>query len=142
MNKLFEYPEQLLWDRQLQILHEDATKQCILEENSVDLIVASPLYNLGKAYSAEVKTDSLNYEDYLALTKKWLRWLRMSGLWAELFRSLRRRIYCAFEPTQVAMPAMRVGMNYHPARQASVETIIVLQKEEWKRHYSPVFLAS
>ena len=49
MNKLFEYPEQLLWDRQLQILQADATKQCILEENSVDLIVTSPPYNLGKA---------------------------------------------------------------------------------------------
>jgi site-specific DNA-methyltransferase (adenine-specific) len=41
-----------------------------LEEDSVDLIIADPPYNLGKSYGNN--SDEMSFSDYLDFTRKWL----------------------------------------------------------------------
>ncbi len=41
-----------------------------LEDESVDLIIADPPYNLGKSYGNN--SDEMDFNDYLSFTKKWL----------------------------------------------------------------------
>lgn len=42
-----------------------------IKDNSIDLIIADPPYNLGKDYGN--KSDSLNFEEYIDFSKNWLR---------------------------------------------------------------------
>ena len=41
-----------------------------IEDNSIDLIVADPPYNLGKDYGNN--KDNLNFEEYISFSKNWL----------------------------------------------------------------------
>ena len=42
-----------------------------IKDNSIDLIVADPPYNLNKDYGN--KSDSMNFEDYIQFSKKWIK---------------------------------------------------------------------
>lgn len=56
--------------RDTTLYHEDFLVSKSVPDNSVDLIVTSPPYNLGIEYSTHDDTQS--YEDYLAFSRAWL----------------------------------------------------------------------
>lgn len=53
------------------IYHDDFLTSNVLPDESVDLIVTSPPYNVGIDYSTH--DDAHEYRDYLALSESWLR---------------------------------------------------------------------
>lgn len=143
------------------VIHGDATDKNTLTRSSVDLTVTSPPYNLGMKYSGKGSDDFMEYEDYLAFSKAWIKncylWTRNTGrfcLNVGLDKNKGgKRPVCA-DLTRIAM---EVGWNYHativwnegnisrhtawgswmsasaPHVIAPVEVIIVLHKGEWKR---------
>lgn len=140
------------------IYNEDFLKK-VLEPSSVDLIVTSPPYNVGIAYSQH--EDSGSYKDYLDFSKNWL---------AEAYRVLKDdgRL-CLNIPldknkggnksvgADLTVIAKRVGFNYHstiiwnegnisrrtawgsfmsasaPYVIAPVEIIVILYKKQWRK---------
>lgn len=57
-------------DRTLTILHADSLEIATIPEESVDLIVTSPPYNLDIAYSGS--RDDIPYEEYLRFSRRWM----------------------------------------------------------------------
>ena len=55
----------------IKIYNEDLLKIESIEDNSIDLIVTSPPYNVDIKYNSH--DDDLSYQDYLAFTKEWLK---------------------------------------------------------------------
>lgn len=150
-----------LVDKQHRLLHGDTTRRSILAADSVDLIVTSPPYNIGKRYSGTEKDDAVNYRDYLRFSKKWLAncfyWTRDTGRMCvnvSIDKNKNGKQPLAADITKLAM---QVGWQYHatilwnegnisrrtawgswksasaPHVIAPVEVIIVLYKGEWKR---------
>ncbi len=58
-------------DGRIKIIHDDFLTTDLIEENSVDLIVTSPPYNVDMHYNSY--RDDIPYEKYLEFTEKWLR---------------------------------------------------------------------
>jgi site-specific DNA-methyltransferase (adenine-specific) len=126
-----------------------------------DLIITSPPYNVGIKYNSN--DDVLNYENYLAFTKKWLTncllWTRDTGrmiLNIPLDKNKNGQKSVGADITNVAQKA---GWKYHstivwnegnisrrtawgsfmsasaPYVIAPVELILVLYKKDWKKIY-------
>lgn len=143
------------------LIQGDATHRETLDGDSVDLTVTSPPYNVGKAYDGDVSSDSIEYEEYLRFTRKWLSnclyWTRDTGrlcVNVALDKNKNGKRPVAADVTRVAL---EVGWKYHatiiwnegnisrrtawgswmsasaPHIIAPVEVIIVLYKGEWKR---------
>lgn len=55
----------------LLIYKDDILKISAIPNNSVDLIVTSPPYNVDIHYNSH--SDDLTYEDYLEFTQKWVK---------------------------------------------------------------------
>ena len=55
----------------LEIYKEDILKISSIPDNSVDLIVTSPPYNVDIHYNSHA--DNLTYDDYLEFTRKWIK---------------------------------------------------------------------
>ena len=55
----------------ISIFNEDILKITAIPENSVDLIITSPPYNVDIHYNSHA--DNLTYEDYLEFTQKWIK---------------------------------------------------------------------
>jgi len=55
----------------IKIIHDDFLTTNLIEENSVDLIVTSPPYNVDIHYNSF--KDDIPYEKYLEFTEKWLK---------------------------------------------------------------------
>ena len=55
----------------IKIIHDDFLMTNLIEENSIDLIVTSPPYNVDIHYNSF--QDDIPYEKYLEFTEKWLR---------------------------------------------------------------------
>jgi len=53
------------------IYKDDILKISAIPNNSVDLIVTSPPYNVDIHYNSHA--DDLTYEDYLEFTQKWIK---------------------------------------------------------------------
>ncbi|KMP10543.1 restriction endonuclease HpaI, partial [Candidatus Nitromaritima sp. SCGC AAA799-A02] len=67
---------------EIKLIQGDALDQLSqLSDNSVDLIIADPPYNLGKNYG--VSNDMMGFDEYLDFSKRWLseacRILKLSG---------------------------------------------------------------
>ena len=58
-------------DNKIIIINDDFLKTDLIPENSIDLIVTSPPYNVDIHY--ESYKDDIPYEKYLEFTEKWLR---------------------------------------------------------------------
>lgn len=58
-------------ERNIKIIHDDFLTTNLIEENSIDLIVTSPPYNVDIHYNSF--QDDIPYEKYLEFTEKWLR---------------------------------------------------------------------
>lgn len=57
-------------DKSITIINDDFIKTKLIKENSVDLIVTSPPYNVDVHYSSF--QDGIPYDKYLEFTEKWL----------------------------------------------------------------------
>ena len=133
---------------------------CNIPENSIDLIVTSPPYNVGIAYNSH--DDTISYDDYLNWTKSWLikalAILKDDGRMClniplDKNKGGQQSVYA-----DIAYLAKEVGWKYHstiiwnegnisrrtawgswlsasaPYVIAPVETILVLYKDSWKKN--------
>lgn len=57
-------------DHRVKIINDDFTSNTLIADNTVDLIVTSPPYNVDINYNST--DDKLSYNDYLMFTKKWV----------------------------------------------------------------------
>ena len=143
------------------LIQGDATMRGTLKHNTADLIVTSPPYNIGKAYSGNTQDDEKSYRDYLKFSRKWLancyHWTKPTGrlcVNVSLDKNRNGKQPLSADITTIAMEA---GWKYHatviwnegnisrrtawgswksasaPHIIAPVETIIVLYKDKWKR---------
>ena len=148
--------------RPLRLIHGNSLLKSTLKPESVDLIVTSPPYNVGKAYNGSAKEDTIAYNPhYLNFTKKWLsncyHWTKPTGRLCVNVALDKNKCGKAPLSADVTRLAMEVGWLYHatliwnennisrrtawgswmsasaPHIIAPVETVIVLYKEEWKR---------
>jgi len=55
----------------IKIIYDDFLTTSLIEENSIDLIVTSPPYNVDIHYNSF--RDDIPYEKYLEFTEKWLK---------------------------------------------------------------------
>ena len=147
------------WEHRL--VHGDSLVPSLLAPESVDLIVTSPPYNVGKAYSGDESDDGVSYADYREFTYNWLRncyeWTRPTGricVNVSLDKNKHGKQPLSADATCLAMEA---GWQYHativwnegnisratawgswksasaPHVIAPVETVIVLYKDSWKK---------
>ena len=143
----------------LQIIRNDLFVTKTVKSNSIDLIVASPPYNVDIAYTSHDDTSS--YGEYLKFNQKWLKrcfkWLKSDGrlcLNVPLDKNKGGQQSVGADFTRLAKEA---GFQYHstiiwnegnisrrtawgswmsasaPYVIAPVELIIVLFKKEWKK---------
>ncbi len=130
-----------------------------IPQNTIDLIVTSPPYNVGIPYNTH--NDTMSYDDYLEWTEKWLKKAfeivkpdgRMClNIPLDKNKGGQQSVY-----VDITHIAKRVGWKYHstiiwnegnisrrtawgswlsasaPYVIAPVETIVVLYKETWKK---------
>ena len=144
-----------------QIFQGDATDKNVLTKESVDLIITSPPYNVGKPYSGDAGDDSISYEQYAKFSKKWLancyHWCRQTGRLCVNVAIDKNKHGKTPLSADITRWAMEQGWKYHatiiwnegnisrrtawgswmsasaPHIIAPVETIIVFYKGKWKR---------
>ena len=141
------------------IYNADILKIDVVEENSIDLIVTSPPYNVDIKYNSH--DDRMAYDEYLSFTQKWLskcyKFLKNDGrfcLNVPLDKNKGgQQSVCA----DITYIAKQIGFKYHstiiwneqnisrrtawgswmsvtaPYVIAPVEVIIVLYKQRWKK---------
>ena len=130
-----------------------------IPENSVDLIVTSPPYNVGIQYNSH--DDTISYEEYLKWTENWLKkalqLMKTDGriclnIPLDKNKGGQQSVYA-----DITTIAKKVGWKYHstiiwnegnisrrtawgswlsasaPYVIAPVETIVVLYKEKWRK---------
>ena len=145
------------------LIQGDSTKKNLIEKSSIDLIITSPPYNVGKKYNGKEKGDCLSYSEYMDFTGSWLNncyyWSKPTGrlcVNVSIDKNKHgKQPLCA----DITTMAMKAGWKYHatilwnegniskrtawgswmsasaPHVIAPVEVIIVLYKEEWKKNY-------
>jgi site-specific DNA-methyltransferase (adenine-specific) len=143
----------------IKIYNADILKINTIDENSIDLIVTSPPYNVDIKYNSH--NDCMSYDDYLEFTYEWLKkcfnFLKDDGrmcLNIPLDKNKGgQQSVCA----DVTVIAKKIGYKYHstiiwneqnisrrtawgswlsataPYVIAPVEVILVLYKKEWKK---------
>jgi site-specific DNA-methyltransferase (adenine-specific) len=146
-------------DEFVTIINDDVLNEVIVPENSIDLIVTSPPYNVDIKYNSH--DDQLSYTEYLEFTNKWMtncyKWLKTDGrfcLNVPLDKNKGgQQPICADFTTL----AMNIGFHYQstiiwnegnisrrtawgswlsasaPYVIAPVEVIIVFYKNQWKK---------
>lgn len=140
------------------LINDDFLK-CDIPNNSIDLIVTSPPYNVGIEYG--LHNDEMSYEQYMKWTESWLskalNLLKKDGRMClniplDKNKGGQQSVYA-----DVLTIAKKVGFNYHstiiwnegnisrrtawgswlsasaPYVMAPVEVIVVLYKESWKK---------
>lgn len=143
----------------IKIINDDIITTSEISENSIDLIVTSPPYNVDIKYN--LHNDEISYSDYLDFTRKWLK------LCYNLTKSDGR--FCLNIPldknkggqqsvcADVVTIAKQIGWKYHstiiwnegnisrrtawgsfmsasaPYVIAPVEVIVIFYKEKWKK---------
>ena len=143
------------------LIQGDILARDSISKLSIDLIVTSPPYNVGKAYTGDEQDDSMDYAEYLRFSKQWLtncyHWAKPTGrlcVNVPLDKNKNGKHPVASDITRLAMQS---GWNYHstiiwnegnisrrtawgswmsasaPHVISPVEVIIVLYKDEWKR---------
>lgn len=146
-------------DEMLTIMHDDCMSTQAIADESIDLIVTSPPYNVDIQYG--VHRDEISYEDYLTFSRTWLahcyRLLRHDGrlcLNIPLDKNKGGQQSVGADLTTIAK---QVGYHYHatiiwnesnisrrtawgswmsasaPYVIAPVELIVILYKQQWKK---------
>ena len=141
------------------ILYADTLTTRLIAEESIDLIVTSPPYNLNIDYKS--CNDAQPYEEYLKFTKTWLKrclkWLKNDGrMCLNIPLDKNKGGHQSVGPDIIEI-AKKVGFKYHstiiwnegniskssawgswmsascPYVIAPVELIVLLYKGEWKK---------
>lgn len=141
------------------IYNEDVLETDVLEEESIDLIVTSPPYNLDMDYNSH--DDKLEYKEYLEFSRDWLKqsykWLKKDGRLCLNIPLDTNKGGQKSAGADLTLIAKKVGFNYHstiiwnegniskntawgswksasaPYVIAPVELIVILYKENWKK---------
>lgn len=146
-------------NEQFKLIHDDVLTTKLVEENSVDLVVTSPPYNVDIQYNSH--KDDVSYADYLEFSQKWMmqcfKWLRDEGRFClniPLDKNKGGQQSVGADLTNIAK---QIGFQYHstiiwnegnisrrtawgswksasaPYVIAPVELIVVLYKKNWKK---------
>ena len=143
------------------LIEGDSTQPHVIADETADLIVTSPPYNLGKAYTGNSEDDALSYEDYAEFSRSWLencyRWSQHTGRLCVNVGLDKNKFGKRPLSADMTRWAMEAGWNYHativwnegnisrrtawgswmsasaPHVIAPVEVIIILHKGDWKR---------
>ena len=146
-------------DEQFTIINENVLTTRTIPEDSIDLIVTSPPYNVDIKYGSN--DDDLSYADYLTFSGRWFarcfHWLKPDGRFClniPLDKNKGGQQHVGADLTKIATT---IGFQYHstivwnegnisrrtawgswmrasaPYVIAPVELIVVLYKEQWKK---------
>jgi len=146
-------------DGSIAILHADSLEITAIPEESVDLIVTSPPYNLDIAYGRS--RDDMPYEEYLRFSTRWLEkalvLMRPDGRMCLNIPLDKNRLGQQSVYADIVSLAKRAGWHYHatiiwnegnisrrtawgsfrsaraPFVIAPVEAIAVLYKQDWRK---------
>ena len=154
MNKIF-------WEHEdsIKIIHDDVITTKSIDNNSVDLIVTSPPYNVDIKYNSH--SDSMTYDDYLEFSEKWMnkcyQWLKKDGRFCLNIPLDKNKGGQQSVGADLTTIAKRIGFKYHstiiwnegnisrrtawgswlsasaPYVIAPVELIVILYKDQWKK---------
>ncbi len=141
------------------IYNDDVLATTAIRNNSIDLIVTSPPYNVDIQYNSH--DDRLSYSDYLTFTEQWMSrcyaWLREDGRFCLNVPLDKNKGGQQSVGADITTIAKRVGYKYHstiiwnegnisrrtawgswlsaaaPFVIAPVELILVLYKNQWKK---------
>ncbi|MDE1890097.1 MAG: helix-turn-helix domain-containing protein [Planctomycetota bacterium] len=153
VDKLFFYKNSI-W-----IYNADILSTNSIQENSIDLIVTSPPYNVEIKYNSH--DDTMSYDDYLSFTREWLtkcfRLIKDDGRFCLNIPLDKNKGGQQSMCADITTIARQVGFKYHstiiwneqnisrrtawgswlsasaPYVIAPVEVIVVLYKKEWKK---------
>lgn len=153
LNKTY-YHRDLIWIYNDDILDIDA-----IENNSIDLIVTSPPYNVDIKYNSH--DDTMSYDNYLSFTRKWLKrcydFLKDDGRFCLNIPLDKNKGGQQSVCADITTIAKQIGFKYHstiiwneqnisrrtawgswlsaaaPYVIAPVEVIVVFYKNEWKK---------
>lgn len=143
------------------LVNGDALNPNALDNESVDLIVTSPPYNVGKRCAGDSEDDAMGFDDYLEFTRQGLdnccAWTKPTGRICVNVSIDKNKNGKMPLSAHLTLAALQVGWKCHatilwnegnisrrtawgswksasaPRVIAPVETIIVLYKGEWKR---------
>lgn len=144
---------------QIKIINDDVITTKLIENNSIDLIVTSPPYNVDIAYNSS--KDDLTYADYLEFSHKWLSccfdWLKDDGRFCLNVPLDKNKGGQQSVGADITTIAKQIGFQYHstvvwnegnisrrtawgswksasaPYVIAPVELILILYKKNWKK---------
>jgi len=143
----------------VKIIHDDAILTDEISENSVDLIVTSPPYNVDIKYNSHY--DMISYDGYLEFSRKWMtrsfEWLKEDGRFCLNIPLDKNKDGQQSVGADLTTIAKQVGFKYHstviwnegnisrrtawgswksasaPFVIAPVELIVLLYKKNWKK---------
>jgi len=152
-NELFFHTDSI-W-----IYNTDILKTESIADNSIDLIVTSPPYNVDIKYNSH--DDTMSYDDYLSFTREWLtrcyKFIKNDGRFCLNIPLDKNKGGQQSMCADITTIAKQVGFKYHstiiwneqnisrrtawgswlsataPYVIAPVEVIVVLYKKEWKK---------
>lgn len=141
------------------IINDDALTTKLVEDNSIDLIVTSPPYNVDIQYNSH--HDDLSYTDYLEFSQKWMSrcfdWLKEDGRFCLNVPLDKNKGGQQSVGADITTIAKKIGFQYHstviwnegnisrrtawgswksasaPFVIAPVELILILYKKNWKK---------
>lgn len=141
------------------IYNADILKTNSIKENSIDLIVTSPPYNVDIKYNSH--DDTMSYGDYLSFTREWLaqcyKFIKGDGRFCLNIPLDKNKGGQQSVCADITTIAKQIGFKYHstiiwneqnisrrtawgswlsataPYVIAPVEVIIILYKKEWKK---------
>ena len=146
------------------VINNDSTNQKLFKEAFIDLTVTSPPYNVDMPYGSN--NDSLEYEEYLKFTRKWLnnlfKWTKSSGRLCLNIPLDKNKGGQQSMGSDITAIAKSIGWRYHstivwnegnisrrtawgswlsasaPYVIAPVELIVILYKDSWKKEHKGV----
>lgn len=144
---------------QVKIINDDVLRTNQIENESVDLVVTSPPYNVDIKYNAH--NDKISYQDYLQFSDKWMsrcfNWLKNDGRFCLNIPLDKNKNGQQSVGADLTTVAKKIGFRYHstivwnegnisrrtawgswmsasaPFVIAPVELIVILYKESWKK---------
>jgi site-specific DNA-methyltransferase (adenine-specific) len=142
------------------IFNENVIQTKAIENDSIDLIVTSPPYNVDIKYNSH--NDQISYEGYLEFSRKWMsrcyEWLKKDGRFCLNIPLDKNKNGQQSVGADLTTIAKKIGFKYHstivwnegnisrrtawgswmrasaPFVIAPVELIVILYKETWKKN--------
>jgi len=143
----------------VKIINDDVLSTKEIPENSIDLIITSPPYNVDIKYNTH--DDKLSYKEYLSFSERWLsrcfEWLKSDGRFCLNIPLDKNKGGQQSVGADLTTIAKKIGFKYHstivwnegnisrrtawgswlsasaPYVIAPVELIVILYKKRWKK---------